>query len=78
MPRTIWSACFGIDPQAKRQLDGLVELRNFTFCIKGTAASIVCGVSGTAALAAANFFPLGILTSVVQTAASRPPTLQIG
>ena len=27
VPRTIWSACFGIDAEAKRDLDGLVELR---------------------------------------------------
>src|SRR5437867_2668013 len=57
VPRTIWSACFGSTPRRIANSTVSSNLANFTFCIKGTASSIVCGRSGTAALAAVNFFP---------------------
>ena len=35
MPRTIWSACFGIDAKAQRDFDGLVELRELHLLHEG-------------------------------------------
>src|SRR5262245_20590060 len=57
VPRTIWSACLGSTPRRSAISTVSSNLANFTFCIRGTASSIVCGRSGTAARAAANFFP---------------------
>src|SRR5436190_2360597 len=64
VPRTIWSACFGSTPRRIASSTVSSNFANFTFCIKGTASSIVCGRSGTAARAAVYFFPtFGMSTS---------------
>ena len=58
MPRTIWSACFGSTPRRSAISTVSSNFANFTFCMRGTASSIVCGRSGTCCRAAANFFPV--------------------
>ena len=50
VPRTIWSACFGSTPRRSASSTVSSNFANFTFCIRGTASSIVCGRSGTCCL----------------------------
>src|SRR5688500_4176714 len=75
VPRTIWSACLGSTPSRIASSTVSSNFANFTFCMRGTASSTVCGRSGTCCRAAANFLPVfRIVAGSCGLAGSRKPS----